>query len=207
MFTDRHDAGHRLSDALRDRQPVSELVLGIPRGGVIVAAEVARSLGHELDIEVVRKIGAPGDPEYAIAAVDADGEIIGGEGLSADAAYLRRAAAEAGEEIRRRLVAYRGDHPAPRVAGRSVLLVDDGVATGFTLLAAVRSLRRRGAAHITAATPVASTAAERELSRVADDVVALWVDPHLRAISQYYTRFAQVSDEEVVDALRSVWQA
>ncbi|MHB1017879.1 MAG: phosphoribosyltransferase [Coriobacteriia bacterium] len=206
MFSDRIDAGRRLAEALRDRMPPEALILGVPRGGVIVAAQVARALGHDLDVEVVRKIGAPGNPEYAIAAVDADGELIAGEGLAADAEYLHREAERAGAEIRRRLAAYRGDRPVPVIAGRTVVLVDDGVATGLTLIAAVRSLRRRGAAHIVVAAPVASPSAEQALHRVADDTVLLWVDPHLQAVGQYYARFEQTSDEEVVDTLRATWQ-
>lgn len=206
MFSDRVDAGRRLAEVLRDRLAPGALILGIPRGGVIVAAEVARALGHDLDIEVVRKIGAPGNPEYAIAAVDADGELIAGEGLEADATYLHREAESAGAEIRRRLAAYRGDRPAPVIAGRAVVLVDDGIATGLTLTAAVRSLRRRGASRIIAAAPVASPTAEQALHRAADETVVLWVDPHLRAVGQYYTRFGQTSDDEVLSVLRAAWQ-
>ena len=206
MFTDRVDAGRRLAEALMDRLPADALILGVPRGGVIVAAEVARVLGHDLDIEVVRKIGAPGNPEYAIAAVDADGELIAGEGLAADAEYLHREAQSAGAEIHRRLESYRGDRPGSAIAGHTVVLVDDGIATGLTLVAAVRSLRRRGAAHIIAAAPVASPSAEQALHRVADEVVVLWVDPHLQAVGQYYARFDQTSDAEVVDVLRAAWQ-
>ena len=206
MFTDRVDAGRRLAEALRDRLPSDTLVLGVPRGGVIVAAEVARTLGFDLDIEVVRKIGAPEDPEYAIAAVDADGELIAGEGPAADAAYLHREAESAGAEIRRRLAAYRGDRAAPVIAGRAVVLVDDGIATGLTLIAATRSLRRRGASRIAVAAPVASPTAEQALRRIADETVVLWVDPHLRAVGQYYTQFDQTSDEEVIATLRAAWQ-
>lgn len=213
MFTDRIDAGRRLAGVLAGRLaaesparlPADALVLGVPRGGVIVAAEVARALGLDLDIEVVRKIGAPGNPEYAIAAVDADGELIAGERLAADAEYLRREAESAGAEIRRRLAAYRGDRAAPVIAGRDVVLVDDGIATGLTLMAAVRSLRRRGAARIIVAAPVASPSAEQALRQVADEMVALWVDTHMRVVGQYYTRFGQVDDAKVIAALRAAW--
>lgn len=214
MFTDRIDAGRRLAEALAGRPgigspgralPADTLVLGVPRGGVIVAAEVARALGLDLDIEVVRKIGAPGNPEYAVAAVDADGELIAGERLVADAEYLQREAVSAGTEIRRRLAAYRGDRAAPVIAGRVVVLVDDGIATGLTLLAAARSLRRRGAARIIVAAPVASPSAEQALHQVADELVVLWVDPHMQAVGQYYTRFGQVADAEVIAALRAAW--
>ncbi len=203
VFADRMDAGRRLADAMKDRLPEGTLVLGVPRGGVIVAAEVARVLGLELDVEVVRKIGAPGNPEYAIAAVDADGEVIGSEALHADDAYLRQAARSAGAEIRRRLAVYRKDRSDPTVAGRTIALVDDGIATGLTLMAAVRSLHRRGAARIVAAAPVASPHAEQALREAADETVILWVDPHLMAVSQYYGRFGQVSDDEVVAALEA----
>ena len=206
MFDDRIDAGRRMAEALRDRLPSTTLVLGIPRGGVIVAAEVARALGLDLDIEVVRRIGAPGNPEYAVAAVDADGELIAGESFAADAEYLHREAESALAEIRRRLAAYRGDRAAPVIAGRAVVLVDDGIATGLTLTAAVRSLRRRGAERITVAAPVASPSAEQALRRVADETVVLWVDPHLRAVGQYYSRFDQTSDEEVIAVLRAAWR-
>lgn len=214
MFTDRIDAGRRLAEALAGRSfagtsagrlPADTLVLGVPRGGVIVAVEVARALGRDLDIEVVRKIGAPGNPEYAIAAVDADGELIAGEGLAADTEYLHREAVSAGAEIRRRLAVYRADRPAPVIAGRTVVLVDDGVATGLTLIAAVRSLRRRGAVRIIVAAPVASPSAEQALHREADEMVVLWVDPHLRAVGQHYTRFGQVTDAEVTAALHASW--
>jgi len=213
MFTDRIDAGRRLAGVLAGRLaaesparlPADALVLGVPRGGVIVAAEVARALGLGLDVEVVRKIGAPGNPEYAITAVDADGELIAGESLAADAEYLHREAERARAEIRRRLAAYRGDRPAPVIAGRTVMLIDDGIATGLTLIAAVRSLRRRGAARIIVAAPVASPSAEQALHREADEMVILWVDPQMRAVGQYYTRFGQTTDAEVVAALDSTW--
>lgn len=207
VFVDRVDAGRQLAAMLEGSVEKGALVLGIPRGGVIVAAEVARALDLDLDVEVVRKIGAPGNPEFAIAAVDADGVIIGDPSGLADEAYIRRAAEEARQEIERRLAVYRGDRPAPAIAGRPVLLVDDGVATGLTLSAAVHSLRRRGASHITVAAPVASPSAEEALRRIADQVVIIWVDPLLRSVSQYYDVFDQTSDEEVIQALQDVWDA
>ena len=126
--------------------------------------------------------------------------------MAEDAEFLRRAAKSAGAEIRRRLAVYRGDRPAAQVTGRVVLLVDDGVATGLTLAAAVRSLRRRGAARIIVAAPVASPRAEQELHRIAEETIVLWADPKLRAVSEYYTHFGQTSDDEVVAALHAAWQ-
>lgn len=205
MFIDRRDAGRRLAAVLEGRADRSALVLGIPRGGVIVADEVARALGLELDCEVVRKMGAPGNPEYAIAAVDAEGEVVGNATAWADEAYVHRAAEAARAEIARRLTTYRKDRPLPRIAGRHVVLVDDGIATGLTVAAAVQSLRRRQASRVTVAAPVASPAAEELLQGMADDVVVVWVDPRFRAVGQYYERFGQTSDDEVIEILERAW--
>lgn len=180
------------------------LVLGIPRGGVIVAAEVARLLALDLDIVVVRKIGAPNDPEYAVGAVDENGAIIGGA-YAEDDAYLMRAAAAAREEIGRRMEVYRGDRARPRVAGRDVAVVDDGIATGLTVQAAVRSLRARGATRVIVAAPVASAEAARELAGVADDVIVLDIPDAFGAVGAFYRDFAQTADAEVVAALREAW--
>lgn len=205
MFIDRRDAGRRLAAVLEGRADRSALVLGIPRGGVIVADEVARALGLELDCEVVRKMGAPGNSEYAIAAVDAEGEVVGNATAWADEAYVHRAAEAARAEIARRLTTYRKDRPLPRIAGRHVVLVDDGIATGLTVAAAVQSLRRRQASRVTVAAPVASPAAEELLQGMADDVVVVWVDPRFRAVGQYYERFGQTSDDEVIEILERAW--
>ncbi|MCK8115269.1 phosphoribosyltransferase [Anaerosoma tenue] len=205
MFVDRRDAGRRLAAVLEGRIGHDALVLGIPRGGVIVADEVARALGLELDCEVVRKMGAPGDPEYAIAAVDADGAVVGNATAWADEAYVHRAAEAARVEIARRLATYRKDRPLPLIVGRHVVLVDDGVATGLTVAAAVQSLKRRQASRVTVAAPVASPAAEELLQGMADEVVVVWVDPRFRAVGQYYERFDQTSDDEVIDTLESAW--
>lgn len=205
MFIDRRDAGRRLAAVLEGRADRSALVLGIPRGGVIVADEVARALGLELDCEVVRKMGAPGNPEYAIAAVDAEGEVVGNATAWADEAYVHRAAEAARAEIARRLTTYRKDRPLPRIADRHVVLVDDGIATGLTVAAAVQSLRRRQASRVTVAAPVASPAAEELLQGMADDVVVVWVDPRFRAVGQYYERFGQTSDDEVIEILERAW--
>lgn len=205
MFVDRRDAGRRLAAVLEGRIGHDALVLGIPRGGVIVADEVARVLGLELDCEVVRKMGAPGDPEYAIAAVDADGTVVGDPTAWADETYVHRAAEAARAEIARRLATYRKDRPLPPIASRHVVIVDDGIATGLTVAAAVQSVKRRQASRVTVAAPVASPAAEELLQGMADDVVVLWVDPAFRAVGRYYERFDQTSDDEVIATLESAW--
>jgi len=205
MFRDRTDAGEQLAAELKGRVPEDALVLGVPRGGVVVAAEVARELGLELDLVVVRKIGAPGNPEYAIGAVDEDGNVIRGDAAYADEEYLKRAAQAGRAEIERRLRAYRGDRPAARIAGRVVVVVDDGIATGRTLLAAVASLRRRGAARIVVAAPVTAIAAARDIGRVADEVIVLDKPADFYAVGQFYHYFDQTSDAEVIELLREAW--
>lgn len=205
VFIDRRDAGRRLAEELRGRVPADAIVLAVPRGGVVVGAEVAGRLGLDLDLVVVRKIGAPGNPEYAIGAVDEDGNVIGGHGVYADESYVARAAEQGRAEIARRLRAYRGDRPKPQVAGRTVVVTDDGIATGMTLLAAVESLKRRGAARIVVAAPVASPSAVREVARVADEVVVLDAPPDFYAVGQFYRDFDQTSDAEVVQLLQEAW--
>jgi putative phosphoribosyl transferase len=204
MFEDRKEAGKRLAEALQGRLPDDALVLAVPRGGVVVAAEVARALSLELDLVVVRKIGAPGNPEYAIGAVDEDGNVIAGR-WGADSGDMRQAAEAERGEIARRLAAYRGDRPRPRIAGRTVVVVDDGIATGMTLLAAVESLRRRGAARIVVAAPVAAPSAAHDIARSADEAVILETPPGFYAVGQFYRFFDQTSDAEVVALLEEAW--
>ena len=200
VFEDRVEAGRHLAVAVSGHVNPDTLVLGVPRGGVVVAAEVARAHALQLDVIVVRKIGAPGNPEYAVGAVDEDGRIIGGH-VSIERAYLERAAGAGRTEIARRLGVYRGGRPAPRVEGRDVLVIDDGIATGLTLEAALESLQRRGADHITVAVPVAAPDAAGRITAVADEFVALEIPHGFSAVGQFYRRFDQTSDAEVVALL------
>ncbi len=206
-FADRADAGRRLARALapyRDRNPV---VLALPRGGLPVAAEIAAALAAPLDVVLVRKIGVPWQPELAMGAlVDGDDPIVArneaviraaGIDERAFAAARERALAEI-EDARRRLV---GDRPRAAVAGRAAILVDDGVATGATALAALQSIRRRGAKTLTLAVPVASAEALAALKREADDLVCLEAPVHFGAVSAFYADFRQVEDDEAVAIL------
>jgi predicted phosphoribosyltransferase len=186
------------------------VVLGVPRGGVVVAAEVARALGAELDIAVPRKLRAPHNPELAVGAVAEDGSVYVDErvatSLGVPPEYLQQEAAWQLEEIRRRLEAYRQGRPACELAGRTVVLVDDGIATGSTMVAAVRSVRRRGAARVVVAVPVAPPEAVRRLRVEGCEVVCAREDPLFVAVGQFYEDFTQVSDEEVQALLREFWE-
>lgn len=200
MFSDRIDAGRRLADALSTYADQDVLVLGVPRGGVLVAAEVARRLRAALDTVVVRKIGHPANPEYGIAAIDAHGRMVTGA-HAVDEAWLRDEGARQQAEAARREREYRSGVPAADVSGRTVLLIDDGIATGSTLRVAVEGLKDRGVGRVVVAAPVASAEAVRMLAGVADEVVVLEQPVGFRAVGMHYEDFAQTSDAEVIAAL------
>jgi putative phosphoribosyl transferase len=202
IFPNRAQAGRELGAALARREfATPPLVLGLPRGGVPVAYEVAAALTAPLDVMIVRKVGMPGQPELAIGAI-ASGNITvrdpdtlrylpdGGAGFDALAARERI-------ELQRRERAFRGGRAPLDLKGRTVILVDDGIATGSTMLAAVRAAHQGGAANVIVAAPVSSHEALALLGAEADDVVVLMVPPALYAIGQWYEDFEQTPDSEV----------
>jgi predicted phosphoribosyltransferase len=202
LFRDRVDAGSRLAARLgHHADDPNALVLAIPRGAVVLGAEIARATGLPLDLVIVRKIGHPGNPEYAAGAVDPDGTVLENPASSVGEEYLRQEAERERFEIERRLAAYRGAAPALDVAGKTVILVDDGVATGLTALQAVRYLRRHGAAKIVLAVPVISEGAADLLSSELDELVALEIPTVFWAVGGFYVSFPQVSDAEVTRVL------
>jgi putative phosphoribosyl transferase len=200
VFRDRRDAGERLGEALRDRVDPPAIVLGIARGGVVVAAPVAEALGAPLDVVVPRKLGAPHNPELGIGAI-APGVVVLDEDLvrrlGVDEAYVRAETARQQREIERRLAAYRGDRPPPELAGKTAVIVDDGVATGGTAIAASRWARREGAERVVIAAPVGPAGIERRLAPEADDVVVLFTPRTFLAVGEWYERFEQTGDDEV----------
>jgi predicted phosphoribosyltransferase len=204
MFLDRADAGRRLAEALSARFAGGVVILGIPRGGVIVAAAVARALQAPLDVVVPRKIGAPRNPELAIGAIAAgvqvwDVGLIRRLGVPAE--YLRTEVQAQEVEIARRSARYRSGRRPLVLEDAEAVIVDDGIATGATAAAAVRLVRSKGAARTVLAVPVAPPDAVERLGEEADEVVVLETPWGFRAVGEWYETFGQTTDEEVVRAM------
>ena len=204
-FESRTSAGTVLARRLVGFKDHDVLVLAIPRGGVPVAAPVARELHAELDVAVARKIGAPRYPELAIGAITADGttwldgELLARLGVTDE--YLAQVAAAEGAEAERREHLFRGGRPRPRIAGRTVIVVDDGLATGATMFAAVDAIRRQRPSYVVVAAPVGAREAGEALHELADEVVCLALPEPLLGIGAHYRSFPQLADSDVVGVL------
>lgn len=205
-FVDRSDAGRRLAAGLsRYAGRDDVLVLALPRGGVPVGFEIARALNAPLDVIIVRKLGVPGYEELAMGAIASGGiRVLNPDVLDevdVDHATFDAVCAREQREVERRERVYRDDRPAPAITGRTIILVDDGVATGSTMLAAARAVRTRDPVRLVVAAPVAPAAARAQIEREADEFVCLFEPGTLYAISMYYARFSQTTDGEVRDLL------
>ncbi len=205
MFENRTDAGRKLATRLQKYRDRSPLVIALPRGGGPVAYEVARALGAPLDVLVARKIGAPGQPEFGIGAIAQGGAMFLNDGvvreLGVTQEYLNAVTRKETAEMARRVRAYRGDRPPLDVRGRTVLLVDDGLATGVTTRAAVRALREQAPREIILAVPVCAPETALELRSEFDEVICASSPEHFRAVGLWYVDFEQTTDEEVVSLL------
>ncbi len=209
IFGDRREAGYQLAKALimRGYMGYGTLILGIPRGGLVVADEVAKALSATLDVIIARKLRAPYQPELGIGAVVNEDHVTLNEALSRSATqeYINREIAYQREEIKRRLRFYRGEHPAPDVSGKTIIVVDDGIATGYTFRAALESLRQRQPGRLVAGAPVAAPESLEMLKAFADEVVCLHTPVSFFAVGAWYQNFDQVSDEEAAAILHRNW--
>jgi predicted phosphoribosyltransferase len=206
VYKDRREAGRQLAEALRDYEGRDDVVvLGLPRGGLPVAYEVAARLGAPLDVFLVRKLGVPGRKEFAMGAIAMGGvqvmnrDVVNWMGISQE--DFDRVAESEREEMRRRMEAYRGDRPMPELKGKSVILVDDGLATGATMRAAVTALRAFGPAEIVVAVPTGSPDVCHSFEKQADRAVCLDTPDPFEAVGAWYRDFSQTTDDEVRELL------
>ena len=205
-FASRQDAGQKLGQYLQDENVRADVVVGLPRGGVVVAAEVAHQLHAPLGVLVVRKIGHPLHREYAVGALAENDVVLLNENALGSNETTRVMASDVIREEQERLSEYKSKfHEFGEIdfCDKTVLIVDDGLATGRTMEAAVMAARRKGAAEVMVAVPVASTTAIENLERVTSGVFALIVDPGFEAVGAYYAAFSQTSDDEVIQLLRA----
>ena len=191
---------------MRDFDGKNGIVLAIPRGGVVVGYEIAKALSLPLDVIIPRKIGAPDNPELAIGAMTEDGTIILDDNLityiGVQRDYIKAESERQKHEIERRLKLYRQNEPYPSLKGLDVVIVDDGIATGSTMKAALASVKNRGASTVTVAVPVGPPSTIKELKKQAARVVCLYTPEYFQAIGQFYTDFNQTTDEEVIQLLK-----
>ena len=207
MFKDRKDAGTHLAEKLREYAGRGDvIVLALPRGGVVTGAEIAVRLKADLDVLIVRKIGHPLEPELAVGALSETGavvyneDIVSGQGVTPE--YLREEVERQRGEIVRRQELYRNGEKLVNLAGRTVILTDDGVATGATMKAAIEALKQEQVAKLIVAVPVSPRETATELRKMADEFVCLEIPGDFRAVGSYYAEFRQAMDSEVVALLR-----
>ena len=208
MFKDRNDAGRRLLKELERFKAENPLILAVPRGGVVTAHEMIKELALEWDLIILRKIGAPHNKEVAIGAISYDGSYFTDEGyvhmLGVSPRYIEEEAAFQLDEIKRRMREYKGTDDFPKVRDRTVIIVDDGIATGFTLLAAVKSVKQQGASKVIIAVPVAPQDTVERLSKEVDEVICLEVPEEFYAVGMHYKNFSEVTDVEIATIMNDL---
>jgi putative phosphoribosyl transferase len=201
IFLDREDAGKKLSDILGKFKNEEPIVLAVPRGGVIIARETIKRYGYKWDLIIPRKIGAPHNKEIAIGAVSADGTYFVDEyyvsRLGITTEYIEKEVSVQTDEIKRRLIEYRGSEEQPELRNKTVIIMDDGIATGFTILAAIKSIKKQGAKKVILAVPVAPRETFEEFKEIVDEFICLYIPTQFYAVGAYYSNFDQVEDEEV----------
>jgi putative phosphoribosyl transferase len=212
IFEDRCEAGRCLAAEIERCVLNNAIVLGLPRGGVPVAYEVALAIDAPLDVLVVRKLGAPFQPELALGAIASGGVRVLNEELLNELPDVDEATIEAiiereTEELKRREVLYRGDRPLPELQSKDVVLVDDGMATGATMWAAAKAVKQHHPAKTIIAVPTASSSAVRLVENSADEVICLDTPPSFSAVGYYYRDFGQTTDDDVRDMLQEAWNA
>jgi len=203
IFHDRQDAGQKLAQKLlKYKNNPKVIVLGLPRGGVVLAAQIANKLTVPLDIVVTRKISAPGNPEFAIGAIAEDGQGVFNQDIISQYAisqeYINQEVEKEKQEAKRRLKVYRGQKPDLNFKNKIVILVDDGIATGSTMLAAIKSIKNQGAQKIIAAIPVSARDSLKKIKKEADVVVCLHSPLFFMSVGEFYKNFNQTEDKEVI---------
>lgn len=209
LFLDRKDAGNQLAKQLikyKNRDDV--IVIALPRGGVVTGYQIAKELNLKLDITCPKKIGAPGNPEYAIGAVTETGEGLFNDEVikSLDTSFLRSAIAEKQSLAKERLHIYRKGHPALSISNKTVIIVDDGLATGFTMKAAIQSIKKADPKKIVVAVPVSPPDTLTEIKLLVDEVICIYSPYFFRAVGEFYQEFKQTQDSEVIDLLSNYYK-
>jgi putative phosphoribosyl transferase len=207
IYKDRKDAGIQLASLLmkyRDRKDV--IVLALPRGGVVTGYEIAKALNCPLDILIIRKIGFPGQPELAVGAISETGAVVLNEGIistyNVSKDYIEKEITKQKNEISRRINFYRGGKGISPLDGKTIILVDDGIATGATMKAAISTMKKEKIVRLIAALPVSSEDAVEEIKKMVDEWVCPETDAWFTAVGNYYQDFAQVSDDKVTELLK-----
>ena len=208
MFVDRADAGGKLTDSLKKFKEEDVIVLAVPRGGLEIAYDTIKKIGFKWDLIIPRKIGAPHNKEFAIGAVSADGSYFINDdyvkmyGISQD--YIEKEVSEQTNEIKRRMKEYRGKDTFPEVKDKTVIIIDDGIATGFTILAVIKAVKKQGAKKIILAIPVGPRETIEEFKEIVDEVICLYIPDEFYAVGSYYVDFKQVTDEEVFKMMKEL---